>query len=138
MPVNRKSRNFQAWKKKKAEQKALKEDDFQTEETFEGDEEIGESEDESTEELPAKKRKVAPRRSFEVGQTCVLTDDVEQVFGTFKEGTDVELLSGYMDEGKAMWLVTTLACSECTLIIKFHVEESVLIDYNDWNPPYVV
>ena len=161
MAVNTKSRNFRAWQEKRAAQRAekakeaavqggmtddssseyLDEEDVDLEDVDTSGEDFAEEDELASPALEVEPDKELVKRTFSkefrAGDTCCLTADVEREMGVFKEGTDVELLTNYLDQGEVMWLVTTLPCSECSLVIKFHVQEELLIEYNKAKPPMV-
>lgn len=70
--------------------------------------------------------------SFEVGDTCVLQEDVVREFGTIPEGTIVELTDKYRGSLGVHYDAQALACKSCSLIVKLkEVPLGILKDYGE-------
>ena len=92
----------------------------------------------SPQSLAMKAKRKAAKKILNSGNVCTLLEEMEEEFGTFIEGTELELVTRYQKAGKMWWKCQTLGCRACNLIITLHVPEKKLQDYELTHPSYNV
>lgn len=135
--INRRSRNYIAQRQRlqKEGKDYVPLANIEEYDAIEGEDEV-EGEDVET-GIPATEEAV-PKKDWDTGDIAVLMEDIERNYGILPEGTEVELLERYMKKDVAMWHVQTLNCKSCGLLIKAHVAEGILGDYDEIHPPVLV